>query len=309
MGAHVTRLSGEEWQNWANRLLTQHYGHAEYQKVPDNDRGDAGIEGYTLTEGVAYQAYGCEEPLKTSERYEKQRTKMTQDIGKFINNEPTLARIFGSVKITRWVLFVPSYDSKDIVAHASKKTKEVLDANLSYVDESFQVVISEEDDFEVARDQLINAGNRALQIEADQATQQAMDEWANLNVGLMQKLDEKTRKMPTLASDEQRRDFVTKVLKWHLEGQAILEALRQHPDVYAKVVKAKSHRENFLVRAALAEPNTAGSILTSAIDGLLETLGSEVRELHTYSAESLAHEAVSDWLLRCPLDFPEVRDG
>lgn len=77
MSAHIPRLSGEEWQDWANKLLTCHYGPTEYQRVPDNDRGDAGIEGFTLSNGHAYQAYGCEEPLSTSERHAKQRDKMT----------------------------------------------------------------------------------------------------------------------------------------------------------------------------------------------------------------------------------------
>ena len=48
------------------------------------------------------------------------------------------------------------------------------------------------------------------------------------------------------------------------------------------------------------------AIFESAVNDLLETLRREVRELHDYSAESLAHEAVADWLLRCPLDFPEL---
>jgi hypothetical protein len=95
------------------------------------------------------------------------------------------------------------------------------------------------------------------------------------------------------------------VLKWYLEGQEILEALRKYPEVFEKVLKAKSHRENFLVMATVSG-NTPQEILTSSIQRLRETLQEQVRELHSFSAESLAHGAVADWLLRCPLDFPEV---
>jgi len=34
-----------------------------------------------------------------------------------------------------------------------------------------------------------------------------------------------------------------------------------------------------------------------------------VRELHSFSAQDLAVEAVADWLMRCPLSFPEAANG
>lgn len=305
MSAHIPRLSGEEWQNWANKLLTCHYGPTEYQKVQDNDKGDAGIEGFTISDGHAYQAYGCVEPLSTTDRYEKQRDKITRDINKFIENCSILAKIFGTVKITRWALFVPYCDSKEIVAHASKKTAEVIDAKLPYVTDQFRVIICQEEDFLIERDQLINAGTKAIQLNTDAATPEQVTKWVTSNDGLASTLEDKLRRLPTIRNDRDRRSFHEKVLKWYLEGQAILEALRKYPDVYEKVLKAKSHRENFLVIATITG-GTPQEILSSSIQGLLETLQREVRELHSFSAESLAHEAVADWLLRCPLDFPEV---
>lgn len=305
---HIPRLSGEEWQRWANQLLIRHYGPTEYQRVQDNDKGDAGIEGFTVSGGHAYQAYGCEEPVSTTDRYEKQRAKMTTDIGKFINNRSILERMFGAVKITRWVLFVPYCDSKQIVVHASNKTAEVLAARLTYVAESFHVMVCQEDDFCIERDQLINAGTKTLQVNVDPATTEQVTNWVSCNDGLAATLDEKLRKLPTIRNDEHRWQFHQKVLQWYLEGQSILDALRKYPDVYGRVLKAKSHRENFLVMATI-NGSTPQEILSSSIDGLRETLQREVRELHSFSAESLAHEAIADWLLRCPLDFPEVRQN
>ncbi|MDR0604437.1 MAG: hypothetical protein LBG80_09075, partial [Bacteroidales bacterium] len=42
-----SNLSGDEWQDLGNALIGLKYGPANYQRVPDNDRGDAGIEGFT----------------------------------------------------------------------------------------------------------------------------------------------------------------------------------------------------------------------------------------------------------------------
>ncbi|HXS97823.1 MAG TPA: hypothetical protein VN736_24660 [Candidatus Limnocylindrales bacterium] len=306
MTAQIPRLSGEDWQNWANRLLTCHYGPTNYQKVPDNDRGDAGIEGFTLSEGHAYQAYGCEgEPLKTLGRYQKQRNKMTDDIGKFIANRALLQKLLGAVEVTRWVLFVPYYDSKEIVMHAANKTEEVLKAQLPYVGQGFHVAIVHEEDFVIERDRLINAGTTTLQVASQPATPEQITDWTSSNDALAAKLQEKLARLPTLTTDEARQRFHGTVLKWYLEGQAILEALRKYPQVYEKVVGAKAHRENFLVMATVSG-DAPQKILTSALHELLSTVQAEVRELHSFSAEALAHEAVADWLLRCPLDFPGV---
>jgi hypothetical protein len=307
LSAHIPQLSGDEWQNWANKLLTCHYGPTNYQKVPDNDKGDAGIEGFTISDGHAYQAYGCEgEPLKMADRYEKQRNKMTEDIGKFINNSTILTKIFGHVKITRWALFVPHYDSKEIVVHAARKTSEVIRSNLSYVsNDDFRVVICDEEDFYTARNKIINSSTQAIKIIKENATQEDLEKWEISNNGLVAALEEKLLKLPTIKSMEQRRKFHEDVLKWHLEGQAVLDALRQYPEVYEKVISAKSHQESYLSMSA-AIGATPQQILQSSLSELLDTLKQEVKELHLFSARDLAYEAVSDWLLRCPLDFPEL---
>jgi hypothetical protein len=216
-----------------------------------------------------------------------------------------LLRLLGTVRITRWVLLVPHFDSREIVAHATSKTAEVIAANLPYVAPSFHVCICQESEYSVARDQLINATNRTLQVLCDSSTPEQIAEWAAANQGPSATLEEKLKRLPTLRSDDARRSFHNKVLDWYLRGQEILDALRQHPDVYAKVRSAKSHRETFL-ETGLASGALPQDMLMSAINDLRSTIEQEVRELHRFSSESLAHEGVADWLLRCPLDFPEV---
>jgi len=308
MAAQITRLSGDEWQEWATRLLSCHYGPTEFQRIPDNDRGDAGLEGFTRSEGHAYQAYGCEEPISTRMRYDRQRNKMTQDITKFTTNQSALRRLFGSIQITRWALIVPFCDSKEIVAHAATKTAEVLAHNLPYVAPSFQVCVCQEDDFPAARDILLNTGARGIQVSSTPPSAEEIAMWSAANQQPSTVLTQKLSRLPTLKTEAARREFHNKVLKWHLWGQDILAALRQYPELYAKAREAKSHREEFLA-AGLASGGTSQNILMDAINEFRTTLQQEVRELHRFPSETLAYEAVADWLLRCPLDFPEADDN
>jgi hypothetical protein len=304
MSANAVRLSGEDWQIWANQLLSCRYGPTEYQKVPDRDRGDAGIEGFTITDGHAYQAYGCEEPISTAERYKKQRTKMTADVRKFIINCKTLSRLFGQVKITRWNLFVPVCDSKDLVAHASAKTDEVLNARLSYVADSFRVMVCDEEQFSVERDRLLNARTRKLEVAVDEATADQITEWADKNDTFVATLDRKIARLPTINTTEARWAFRNSVLKWYLEGQDILETLRCYPETYEKIRAAKAHRENYLIQICTLGGGSPADVFNRALTTYSETVTREAYMLSEKTAESLAYEAVSDWLLRCPLDFP-----
>lgn len=308
MTANVTRLSGEDWEAWANKLLSHHYGPTDYQRVPAKDRGDGGIEGFCLSKREAFQCYGCEEPISVEERYKKQRVKMTADIQKFIDNKLVLQPLFGPLKIKRWVFFVPYFDSKEIVAHAAKKTQEVIDACLTYVDDDFSVVVCQETDFAVARDQLINATSQGLKFKTAPITIEEVNAWTQSNDVLLGVLKGKIDKLPTLRTREQRDAFVIKVLHWYLSGQSLLDRLREYPQVYEKVIETKSHRENFLAIGAL-NGSASNVVVQETIKDFKETLKREAKELHEFCADELAFEAVADWLIRCPLEFPEVENG
>jgi hypothetical protein len=305
MAVQVTRLSGEDWQEWALQLLCTHYQPTEFVKIADNQRGDAGIEGYSRC-GHAYQCYGCEEPISTEARYEKQRDKLTKDIGKFIDNKDKLIPLLGTVKVVRWVLFVPYYDSKDIVSHANRKCDEVLKAALSYVGQDFQIHVCDEGHFTIERDQLLRTRDDALTISSSGPTTKAIDDWtvAEANSEWVQNLNGKLLRLNTLKTYEQRDQFCRQVLRWYLEGQEVLTKLRDYPQIHERVLAAKAHRENGLVMACLTHEGSSAALFNQTLEQLLADLRTGVREVASRSAESLAREAVSDWLLRCPLDFP-----
>lgn len=308
MMADAARLVGDDWEGWANRLLSHYFGPTDYQRVPAKDRGDAGIEGFSVSRREAFQCYGCEEPISVEERYNKQRVKMTTDVRKFIDNRDTLLRLFGPLKMKRWVFFVPLFDSKGIVAHAAKKTREVIEATLPYVDDDFRVVVIEESSFSVARDQLLSATAQGLKLQASPVTTQEVDAWSQSNDGVLGVLKDKIAKLPTLHTRAQRDEFAVKVLKWYLTGQALLERLRDYPQIYEKVIETKSHREQFLSIASL-HGSASNVVVLETLKDFRETLQREAKELHNFCAEQLAAEAVADWLMRCPLQFPEAANG
>lgn len=305
MSATVTRLSGDDWQAWADQLLSLRYGPGQYQKVPAKDSGDAGIEGFSLC-GHAYQAYGVLEPLSTKERYEKQRNKMTTDVAKFIANSAKLQSLLGQIKVCRWCLFVPHFDSKELVVHATKKTDEITAASLSYITNDFRVMVCDEDEFAVERQTLLNANVGAIDLQCLDITDVNIAEWAEDNDVLVATLDGKVVKLPTLSSPTHRRKFRDKIIKHFLEGQNILDELRRYPQTYEKIQRVKSQRENFLATECMVPTGSPAEMLQEALRAIRQTVQKEVLGISSGTAESVSWEAVSDWLIRCPLDFPDA---
>jgi hypothetical protein len=296
-------MHGDDWQNWANQLLTEHYGPTNYVKIPDTE-GDGGLEGFTRKEGHAFQAYGAEPGKTAKQLYEAQRQKMTDDINKFINNTGLLTKLLGGTKITCWILFVPKSSLKDLVAHANVKTQEVLAANLNYVAQGFYVTVCDEEHFASERDRLLMYKSDAICIETETPDQAAVEKWATTNDGLVQTLNEKLKKLTTCPTEKERTRFRRDVLLWHVEGQNLLDQLRHHSNTaYEKVIKTKGQFEKRLSSIQMSTPNSA-DVFQQTLKDFLATLQNVVKSLSPLNANSLALEAVADWLLRCPLDFP-----
>jgi hypothetical protein len=303
----ATKLTGEEWEEWANLLLQRRYGPGQYQRVPDTDRGDAGIEGFTVSSGHAYQAFGCAEPISIEQRYLRQRDKMTDDLRKFVRNTAKLSALLGNLEITRWCLFVPRFDSRRIVEHASAKTREVIDAALPYVADDFRVMVCEEADFAAERDALICVRPLPLYVEPPEATPQHVDLWAGTNDELVARLDAKIARLATVRSEDKRIHLRNRMIKHYLEGQNVLSLLgRDYPTLFDKLIAVKSSRENFLATQCLISTGTPNQVLQDALANILRVIKDDARGLSSQTAEALSYEAVADWMIRCPLDFPEV---
>jgi len=302
------RLEGREWQDWAAQLLHSHYAKGDYQPVPDRDRGDAGIEGYSAN-GCVYQMYGPEGDLTFAQHHAKLREKMTKDITKFIaNKDGKLGKLFGNAKIRRWILLVPFFQSRELVEHATKKSVEVITAGLSYVDcDDFKVVVLGEDAFAKERAALLKLNMSAINILPAPICDQDIEGWAadESNAFKVGHLTTKTAKMPTLATATRRVAFEREVITWWLEGQNVLDALRAYPEAWEAIRRAKSEQEKYLRGHCLVTDQRPYLLLQAALETIQSTVAAEAAAVGSSTRQAVSHEAVADWLMRCPLDFPE----
>lgn len=297
---------GLEWQQHIQLLLKRHYGPDSYQDIPDKHVGDYGLEGFSPRDCVAYQCYAAEEPLTTDELFKKQRSKISADIKKFIDNKDDLKGVLGEIKIRSWILVVPRHESALLLKHAEKKALEVRNMKLSYVDEGFRISIATEDYFAVEAATLRQ--NNLTMIDVDESIDDdELEQWVAKQKGnLIVNLERKINKITNVRLSNSELVFRNEMIKKFVEGQNIITSLHDnYPDIYNSLLKCKGNREKFLALESLINQDVPATMLKDSLGRYKEDLARAVKGVTPQTIERLVYEGVADWLMRCPLDFPE----
>lgn len=303
----IQTWSGEEWEIFIQRLLKRHHGHTNYQEVPAKHGGDLGLEGFS-TNGYAYQCYAAQGYRDTNSLYEAQRNKITADINKFINNKSDLIKLFGNISICRWCLVVPQHESKKLVEHATKKTTEVLSNNLPYVASDFRIMIVTHQNFEKEIQELTTAGVLEIDttIENIKVESEIVKQWLSNddNIELLNNLDFKSQKIENLVLDQKTEAFKNKITNNYLTGQNLLSEInKRFPDIHSKIKNCKITYERNLDLKSMLNNNPADTHLKITLSEYSTQLSKEIPNLSANYIDILLWEAISDWLMRCPLDF------
>ncbi len=293
--------SGEDWQEYVMHLLRRRYRPGAFQEIPDKDRGDCGLEGFS-DDGNAYQCYAAQEPLSVLQRAEAQKLKITRDIKKFKDNELKLKTLFGPLQIKRWVLLVPTFDSKEVLAHAEKKAHEIRLHKLSHVDNDFAVKILTDATFSVEKKLIHDCGLSKIHINGKSPDNVEILEWEEENSPLVQVIETKLEK---LGLDQERTQKLrTRYIQHYIEGQNVLEKLHSsYEEVHNSILRCKAEKENFLETECLISGSKPSELLRETLYSYESEILKKIPSLGDNTAKILSFEAISDWLIRCPLEL------
>lgn len=303
MAGNVWNDGSDEWQKYVVQLLKLHYRPTEFVEVPDKDRGDCGIEGFSRN-GHAYQCYAAEEPLDTDGLLKKQKAKITRDVKKLSLNKTHIAAMLGQVVLCRWVLVVPRWESRLLLEHAEKKAAEVRAAGLAFISPDFAVHISTADDFEVEAQLLVNHGLRIVRINTPTASQVHIADWTQKNAqnNLVQNLERKLKVLQLSANyhDELKQEMI----RHYLDGQNVLQSLsNEYPEMNVRARREKSDHEQFLATLTRLGSSSPSHTITSQMEAFRAKMQESLPGISEFNINQLAWEAVADWLLRCPLEI------
>jgi hypothetical protein len=295
---------GDQWERKVKFWLILRYPAGGFVEVPAEHGGDFGIEGFSR-DGIAYQCYAPKSALKVKELYELQRIKINTDIGKFVKRAIDLEKLFGTLKIKAWWLVVPEHRSAKLIQYANGKAAEVRAAKLSYVGPEFCIHIADPTEFASEEKAALRAGIEELRLEEPQIAAAEVQEWADKNDDLVKQLDRKIQNYSGETHAEKIRYLRKQWIERFIAAENILQKLQQKsPSSWEEVDALKKHREKLLF---IDYGNHLGGseVLHTVIDQLKSSIADTVPNLARAHSEEIALGAVSEWLHRCPLDFPE----
>jgi len=305
MPGDFTAWGTNEWDDHVQKLLKLRYSAGQYQQIPAETHGDCGLEGYVPAEGVAYQCYSAQGWSNYKQLYEKQRGKITADIGTFLSKEKELLEILGDTKIKVWNLVVPCWMNKDLIKHAKVKEKYVRSAKPKHIASDFGIAIITGSDFSIEAQMLANAGLVGFDAPPHVVDDEFLAQWLSnsTNLDLVSNLSRKSEVIGASKPAKFVARFRSRIAKNYIAGSVVLNRLeKDYPDTFKRVVELKEQKENDLDTETL----TNNSIPSAFFDETLQSFQAQLTStpgLTQRSAVALAHEAVADWLLRCPLDF------
>lgn len=304
MPGDFTPWGTTEWEDHVQRLLKRRYKDGSYQQIPPETQGDYGLEGFS-SDGNAFQCYSAQNWTGAKQLTEKQRGKITDDIGKFLANEKELVKILGGVKIKRWKLVVPCWMNKDLIKHAKVKEKLVRSVKPSHASAGFEILIVTGDDFEVEKKELDSAGLIGFDAAPQKVSDQFLNEWLQKseNLDLVANLKRKSKIIGAKSTTKDIQRFETRIAKNFISGSVVLGRLeKEAPETNTIVTGIKQQQEDDLDTETVTRSTVPAEFFNQTLKGFESQLSS-TPGLTPRAAKILAQEAMADWLMRCPLDF------
>ena len=305
MATAIQIWNPDDWEFFALRLLQSWHGALNVHKIPAAHKGDFGIDYYCPKDAVAYQCYAVTEPIDMANRAVKQKGKITEDLGKLQANHKKVGKLFLGALIKHWVLVVPLHDSKELNLHCAKKTMDLRNSVCVALDPAFEVTVRDLSTFppETVANGLAAMSKVTLSIESP--SQSELDSWY---AGSPDLLTNATHKLKKRATPEKLNELVAEAARSFLEGNALLDKLRSSsPELHDRVMAVIRSRTRLLKFAGPHPANTAGEVLRVELEALVSAMQSSAPSLSTENAEQIAYGTICEWIMRCPLDFPNVQ--
>ncbi len=300
-------FNGDSWEKICQMSFKRKYETESYLEIVASP-GDYGIEGFTRT-GKAFQCYCPDEHYTSEALYVKQRDKISTDLKKLKTYSKQLAKKFGDTKISKWYFVSPYYSRNEIVDHCTKKTEEVRKWNLNIIDnDNFQVIPADIDFLKPEVHQLLKTTDQKLEINpSTTSTQEEILKWKDKEISLIESAQRKhkARFPPMVSKLEEKVDSLTdKSVSHFMDGAIILSKWRSdYPEDYEKFLKVVSQFEEKVVEECMFPTDDNNARYNNFAIGMKQKLKENFSFLDDTTIEDLCNYVLSDWILRCPIDF------
>lgn len=297
---------GATWEALCQQVFKRKYQADGYQQMPASP-GDFGIEGFTVHTGLAFQCYCPEKHYSRSELYEKQRDKVTQDLGKLKTYQADLEARLGSTKLKSWIFVTPELDRNSLLVHARNKEAEVRRWKLPFLADDFCVLLHDGDHYAVEINEIrVAAGEAMVFDDCPPVLAELKGEREDYEQNVLRKsgirLADKSAKP---AFQQLVSQLTQRTIESFLESDGYLRRIASTaPTVYVRVVRLINEYEEYVIETSATWSGTAEDLTTRVRDGLAQRIAEELAPtLDMTNASKIARFMTARWLAVCELNY------
>jgi hypothetical protein len=301
---HRRAWKGDEWQAFALQLVQRRHGAENVQIVPDTVGGDAGLEFFT-TSGCLYQCYAPQETSDVAKAASAMKAKAGQDLPKLAKYKDKIESVLCGIPVKRWILLCPFLDNKDVVADVRKRGLAIKTRGLPFLADDFEALCQSQEDFAAELEQLkaLSLGP-PLSVDIPSPIDVTTAGATSIGARIDEKLARAYGPAATAAQIAIRRDAYVKA---HLYRENALDQLRQnHSVLWERAFHSLEAEETRLIAVGASSVTLPAEQLAASTARIEESLTKALPTLSTGIVTQIALGTVSDWLIRCPLDFPKT---
>ena len=299
--------NGDSWEQFCQQCLKIKYRDECYQELYAS-QGDLGIEGFTRT-GKVFQCYCPDDEYDPKNLYEKQRTKINNDLNKLVNSDNVkLIKKYlfdHDILIKEWVFLSPIIRRKDMAEYCLSKRDEFRKKKLEYLSDDFEVIAYDEDIFTTEVASIKNANDEKLYISPNKDNLDST-RWKDQNIYLVDNAIRKnTKRLEGKTNiDVLVNDLTEKTIQDYFYRDNILKEWNKiSPTQYEKFSKIIGDFESDVQELCMTTESTNETLFREVKKRLKEKIEANFSNLSEETIDKLTNGVTADWILRCPIDF------
>ena len=248
-----------------------------------------------------YQSYAPEEVSDIAKAASAMKKKASRDLVKLTRYEEQISKMLGDIKVSRWILLCPFLDNKDVIRFVQDKVSELNLQNLKFIDGSFHALVQSQEDFP-SEFETLKKESLGVPVVINNPSQEQVDEQSNI---IDNRLQDKLKKaFPDESLEKRAKRKVNHVTAFLKRENALTELRDNFPALWETAQETIDVEEERLgMIGATGAPRTQ---LSDSLDRINGELKSNLPNLRNLTIRAISQGTLSDWLIRCPLDFPDT---
>lgn len=302
MSGFIENLSRKGWEEFCEVMLRKHYGAKNFYAVPDEDRGDLGLEFFTA-DGTIFQCYYPDKDVGMAAYKKKIQNKINDDLNKLKKNEQEILKLLDDIKINQWTLLTPELKSKDLIVYCNRKKKEVVSKEICYVDNnSFKVKIETASSYPDGKLYAQGVYNSSINIPLLTISDELKSDWLSSNSEFSSNIIRKSSRLMGARSEEFQNTIVSK----YMQIDRFLEQLRDdHPDLHALIEDSARAQLESIKEDSLFLSSLDSEFVKKIVGDNKSAFSKHSKFMSDTNVQSLSFGYLSKWIAECYMDFKE----